>query len=245
LRQSLRESATCAPLWPLIGVSFFLVLGYTSVSALGNYVYIYALFDGDLHAGSVLFGWKATVNVVTGLASIPLLTWLAERHDKRRMVQAMLLLCLVGYAANIVCLRPDQPYLALLPAMLESCGISAVWLFLPSMKADVADHDELLTGRRREGSLNAFFSWFIKASLTASVGLGGLVLTWSGFDVAAPAQPSEVIANMRNLFIGLPLTFWALALVLTFFYPLTRARMTTIRLELERRRPTPPVASAP
>lgn len=63
-------------------------------------------------------------------------------------------------------MRPEHPYLQIVPGVFESCALAAVWMFFPSIKADVADHDELSTGRRREGSLNAFFSWFIKAALT-------------------------------------------------------------------------------
>jgi GPH family glycoside/pentoside/hexuronide:cation symporter len=235
-RENLRASAACRPIWPLIGITFFLVLSYSSVGALANYVYIYYIYDGDMNAGSILFGWKATANVVTGLASIPLLTWLSERFDKRTMVRAMLVLCMAGYSLNLVCLRPDMPYLMLIPSVFESCGISAVWLFLPSMKADIADYDELRTRHRREGSLNAFYSWFVKAAMTASVGVGGFVLSSSGFSASRVSQAPEVLQRMLALFIGLPITFWASALVLSFFYPLTRKRMKAIRTRLERRR---------
>ncbi|MCS6243845.1 MAG: MFS transporter [Opitutus sp.] len=234
--QSVKDSAACRPLWVLIGVSFFLVLGYSSVASLANYIYIYYIFDGDINAGSVLLGWKATVNVATGLASIPLLTWLAGRYDKRTMVMAMLILCVSSYALNFVCLRPDMPYLMLVPAVFESCGISAVWLFLPSMKADVGDYDALTTGRRREGAINSFYSWFIKASLTASVGIGGAVLSFSGFSAKITHQAPEVLHRMLILFISLPIAFWAIAFVICLFYPLTRARMAAIRAELEARK---------
>jgi GPH family glycoside/pentoside/hexuronide:cation symporter len=207
-----------------------------SVGGLSQYVYIYHLYDGDLNAGSVLFGWKSTVNVITGLASVPLLTWLSTKFDKRNMVLAMLLVCIGSHSLYLFTLNPAMPYLIILPSILESCGISAVWLFLPSMKADLADYDEVTTHRRREGSLNAFYSWFMKVALTASVGIGGFVLQFSGFNAAIGHQPPEVIQRMLGLFIGLPLVFWAIAFALGWMYPLTRDKMTAIRADLEKRR---------
>ena len=104
------------------------------------------------------------------------------------------------------------------------------------MKADAADYDELQTGRRREGSINAFYSWFIKLSLTCAMGVGGLVLYISGFDAKLGAQPPEVISRMFGLYLALPLVIWGIAVAIAFKYPLNRARMKEIRDTLEARR---------
>lgn len=233
---SMKESASCGPLWALIGISFFLVLGAMSVGTLNQYLSIYKVFDGDLAASSVVAGWKNTVLVVTGIVTIPLWTWLGERFDKKAMVIAMLVLSTLGIALNYFCLRPDMPYLQIVPAVFEAGAYGALWLFLPSMKADTADWDELHTGRRREGSINAFYSWFIKVSLTCAVGVGGAVLEVSGFDEKILHQPPEVIERMMNLYVILPAIIWAVAIAIACYYPLNRARMTEIRATLEARR---------
>lgn len=234
--QSLKESARCRPLWSLIGISFFLVLGMSSVSSLGQYVNIYYLFHGDLAASSVVAGWKSTATTAVCLVSLPLWTWLGERFDKKTMVASLLTLSMVGHLLNFYCLRPDLPYLQIIPGLFESSGIFALWLFLPSMKADAADHDELHTTRRREGSINSFYSWFIKASGTCAAGLGGWVLELSRFDVKLAAQPPEVLRRMLGLYLILPVVIWAVALWIALAYPLHRSRMAEIRSLLERRR---------
>lgn len=233
--QSIRESFRCPPLWALIGVSFFLVLGVTSMSGLWQYVNIYYVNEGDIAKAAVIAGWKSTV-IMGGIALIPVFTWLGERYDKRTVLILMLLISLTGHLLNLVLMTPKHPYLQIIPGFFESSAIAAIWLFLPSMKADVADWDEQRTSRRREGSLNAFYSWFIKASLTCSLGLGGFVLELSGFDAAAATQPDAVRERMFHLYLFLPVCIWAVAVVIAWFYPITRAQSAATRAALEQRR---------
>ncbi len=235
--RSIYESLKCQPLWMLIGLSFFLVVGSAAVGSLGQYVNIYYVCHGDLAVASIITGWKGTVLVVTGILCIPLYTWLGERFDKKKVVAFMLSASMGGHILNYFLMRPDMPYLQIIPGIFESCAIAAVWLFVPSMKADIADYDELKTARRREGALNAFYSWFIKAALTCSMGLGGLVLNISGFDVKKGAgQPPEVLHSMLLLYVGLPMVIWACGLIFVWLYPLDRSRMGQIREDLEARR---------
>ncbi|MEI6491363.1 MAG: MFS transporter [Verrucomicrobiota bacterium] len=233
---SVKESIRCKPLWSLIGISFFLVLGSTSVGSLGQYLSIYYIFDGDLSAASIVGGWKGTVLAATGILSIPFWAWLGERFDKKVMVISMLIFSMVGHLMNFFCMRPDMPYLQIVPAVFESGAIAAVWLFIPSMKADTADYDELRTTRRREGSINSFYSWFIKAALTCAMGLGGLVLEVSGFTSKHVHQPADVLNRMLGYYLTVPIAIWGVALGFALSYPLSRIRMAGIRAELEERR---------
>ncbi|MDP0496416.1 MAG: MFS transporter [Verrucomicrobiota bacterium JB024] len=233
---SIRESFRCRPLWYLIGVSFFLVLGNASIASLGQYVNIYFVNAGKLADATIVEGWKFTAMLVFGICTIPLWTWLSEIFDKKLVVSFLFVMGICGHLLYGVCLNPELPYLQLIPAVMESGALAAVWLFLPSMKADVADYDELQTTRRREGALNAFYSWFIKAAMTCAMGLGGLTLTLTGFDVGVAEQPPEVLARMKWTFIVLPVVVWSLGLAFMMLYPLNRKGMAAIRGQLEVRR---------
>ncbi|GHC05771.1 MFS transporter [Cerasicoccus arenae] len=234
--KSVRESITCKPLWSLIAASFFLVMGYTSISGLGAYVNIYYVCDGDMIKAGVITGLKGSVISITGICLLPFFTWLGERFDKRIAVISMLGTCIFGHLLNIVLMTPEMPYLQIVSGFFESSAISAVWLFLPSMKADVADYDEVNTHRRREGSINAFYSWFIKSSLTLSMGISGVVLAYSGYNADLSVQPDAVINRMFILYLILPAIMWGVALFSIWFYPLSRARSDEIRQMLEERR---------
>lgn len=234
--EGIRDSARCQPLWALVGIMLFLTIGYSAVWALGNYIYIYYLFGGSVSAGSQLVGYKTTITMVAGLASLPLLTWLSARYEKRLMVTVMLVICIIGHLLNYVCLNPAHPYWMLFPAVLESCGISAIGLFLPAMKGDVADYDELNTHHRREGSINAFYSLLSKLAATISTGLSGLLIDVAGFQIKAPLQSPEVLHRMVLWYVIVPIAVWVIAIVINYSYPLTRIRMVNIRSTLEDRR---------
>lgn len=234
--KSVRESFSCKPLWSLIFASFFLVMGYTSISGLGSYVNIYYVCQGDMIQAGMITGVKGTIISLTGIALLPFFTWLGEKYDKRVAVIVMLGTCIFGHLLNVVLMTPAMPYLQIVSGFFEASAISAVWLFLPSMKADVADYDELATHRRREGSINAFYSWFIKTSLTLSMGISGVVLAYSGYNADFAKQPDSVIHRMFVLYLILPVIMWAIALLAIWFYPLSRARSNEIRDSLEARR---------
>ena len=234
--QSIRESAHCLPLWLLIGISFFLVLGSTFSAVLGQYMNIYFVNAGKLAHASVIGGWISSAMFITGILTLPFWTWMGEKFDKKILVSVLLAGSMAGHLLNLVCLRPGYPYLQLIPALFSSFVLSAVWLFLPSMKGDVADYDELKTSRRREGALNAFYSWFIKAALTLAAGTAGIAIHFSHFSAAVIAQPPEVLQRMKLLYLGVPLLFWSATLFFIWHYPLNRQRMAEIRTELEARR---------
>ncbi len=234
--QNIRESARCRPIWTLILITFLLIIGLSSVAAIGQYLNFYYVCGGDLTRASVIAGWKATVVMISGIAAIPLFTWMGERWDKRTVVALMLGVSMVGHLTNYFLMTPDNPYLQIIPGVFEMSALSAVMMFIPSMKADVTDYDELHTQRRREGSLNSFFSWFVKAAMTASVGLSGYLLQLSGFDAKLPSQPDGILSRMFTLFLLLPVVLWGLAMIAAWRFPLTRSRMTEIRGQLEARR---------
>ena len=236
--QSLKESVRCGPMWLLILISFLLVLGSYAGAALRTYTNIYYVFKGDISAASILMGYHGTIVMVLGISSIPLLTYLCERFDKKRMIVGLLVIATGGHLLEYFLMRPETPYLQLISAAAEACAITAFWMFLPSMKADVADYDEEHTSRRREGSLNAFFSWFIKVSLTLGIGVSTFALKLSGFSVDLKQQPPEVLSSMLHLYVFIPALLWAIATVVAGFYPLGRVRMDQIRQKLETRRGT-------
>lgn len=234
--QSVRETFHCKPLWQLIGMTFFLLVGSASIGGLGQYVNFYYVCEGDLAKGAVIAGWKSTVVIVTGFLSIPLLTWLSERFDKRIIVLSMLSFTILGHLSNYVLMTPHYPYLQIVSGVVEAVAVSAIWMFMPAMKADVADWDESQTSRRREGSLNAFYSWFVKAALVMSLALGGVALELSGFDAKLAVQETAAVHRMFVIYLWLPVVFWIVAVAFAWFYPLGRVRAAQVRAQLEERR---------
>ncbi len=237
LLEGLKESLSIRPFWILIGVVFFQMFGLGVTGTLGLYVNMYYINEGEVAAASMIEGWKATASMIAGIFSVFFWTWVCERLDKKWALMIILGLGFIGAGLNLICLTPEYPYLQLVPTIFYAAVIGAVWMIVPSMVADVLDYDELKTGKRREGSVNSVFSWFLKIGMTAAAGLSGFVLHWTGFNVdLGNEQPEEVIQKMLMSFILIPIVFWFIAMLLTWIYPLTRGKMNEIRKELEERR---------
>ncbi|PAW78017.1 MAG: sodium:melibiose symporter [Verrucomicrobia bacterium Tous-C9LFEB] len=230
------ESLKCVPLLQLAGVTSSITFGMASVSALGQYVNFYYVCRGDLLLGAQIAGLKGSIAVVTCLLMIPVYTWLSEKFDKRSILIFMLGLSIAGHLSNFFLMRPEAPYLQIVSGALESCALAAVWMFLPSMKADVADYDEMQTTRRREGALNAFYSWTFKMAITCALGVGGAVLQLTGFNAKLATQPDHTTRMMFLYYLAIPSIIWGLGLLGLWFYPLNRVRAADIRQKLELRR---------
>lgn len=236
---SVEESFRCKPLWLLIGISFFQVLGGIVVGSLSFYVNIFKVSGGNMADASYLEFMKKLAMVLAGLALIPFWTWLAEVWDKKIVAGLLLFTAIVGQVLSFFCLRPDRPYLQLIPAAFSSGVVAAVWLILPSMKADVADYDELNTGKRREGSINAFYSWFIKAAITGSAGITGVIVQYiAGINPHLQQQPAAVVERLFAAYLIIPAVIMIFPLYFIWKYPLNRHCMAEIRARLELRRGT-------
>lgn len=237
LLRGLKDSMSIRPLWMLIGFVVFQMFGAGITGALGTYLNFFYISGGDLGDASVIEGLKGTTAFLVGLAAVPFWTWVCEKLDKKWTMMIVIGSGFIGAFLNFICLTPKNPYLQIIPAVFYASVTASIWLIVPSMMADLVDFDERKTGKRREGSINSVFSWFMKLGSTLPVGLAGFVLQWTGFDRAAgKIQPPDVLHRMLVWYICLPLFFWSIALVLVYFYPLTRKKMAAIREELETRR---------
>jgi GPH family glycoside/pentoside/hexuronide:cation symporter len=234
---SISETISCKPLWCLIGITFFQMLGGMVIDGLGFYINAYKVSGGNISEAAHIEFLKKLVMVVSGLCLIPFWTRLAEIWDKKT-VAALLLVCgIFGIFISLFCTRPDMIYLQLIPAAFGSGVASAVWLILPSMKADIADYDELQTGKRREGAINGIFSWFMKAALAGSLGLSGIIIQYvAGINPKISVQPPEVVDRLFASYLIVPAVILLIPLFFVWCYPLSRERMLEIRSVLETRR---------
>ena len=108
------------------------------------------------------------------------------------------------------------------------------------MLPDVIELDELQTGQRREGIFYAFMTLLQKMGLAVGLFLVGAALEGSGFIAEQATQPQSALVAIR-LFMGpVPLVLLICALVLCYFYPITRAvhAETLLKLSEQRRSKT-------
>ncbi len=238
LLRSIKTTLCCKPFMILMAVFLLQVVGSKVVAGLGMYLNIYYVNAGDLQQAGIIEGWKASAMLIPGILSVPFWAWVSEKLGKR---QALGLTIILGFVANglvFVCFTPEHPYLQIVPSIFMSAFGSAIWMLIPSMQADIADYDELQTGERREGSFASVSSWFFKFSMTLTVGISGVILSGTGFDVVkyGKEQPPEVLERMMAWYVFLPMVLWVFALILLYRYKLTHAATLEIRSKLEERR---------
>ncbi len=238
-RAQLRAAFSNRPFVLIMGIIASLTIGWQTTDALGFYVLTYHVFGGNTVAAGTLMGISITVTMVSSLLAIPLVRRVETRWGKTRALRLCLWCNLAAAAGKWFLATPAYPYLWLVIGVLANFCSLGFWILVNSMKADVCDHDELASGRRREGTFGAIGNLLQKATGSLTYLLGGLVLQWAGYDAALGSHQHPIsILWIRVAFSLGPIVFLTLCLVLLDRYPLDEAAMTRIRAGLEERRAT-------
>jgi GPH family glycoside/pentoside/hexuronide:cation symporter len=130
---------------------------------------------------------------------------------------------------------PDYPYLQFVIPVLHAPGLSAFYVLINSMTADLVDYDEYHSGRRREALIGAANQWMTKLGMSSAYIFSGLILTLNGFVVEkGAAQDPSTIMGMRFFFSAIPAVGTGLAILLLRRYPLDKTRMETVQTYLKK-----------
>lgn len=208
-----------------------------TVSSLGLYINIYHVFGGDKVAAATMMGIWGTLFNALAMVSIPPMIWLSTRLGKHRAIMLALGMVSVSAVLKWVLYTPAMPYLQLATALLHAPGLAAYLILVTSMTADIVDHDELLSGRRREALISAANTWITKMGVSLSFIMAGLVLNLTGFDAALGGNQAEgTVTKMRVFFCAVPALGTLSAILLLRHYPLTRSRVESIQEALRQRR---------
>ena len=159
--------------------------------------------------------------------------WLVGRRGKKLAWLAAMAIN-AGFFAFVSLVGPGN---VLAYGCLVACsGVGGVAvLAMPySMQADVIDHDELLTGERREGLYGGL--WSIAEKTAAGVGLGVsmLALDLAGY-VPNQEQTPLVLDVLRAIYVGVPCVCTAAGFVIAMRYPLDREAHRAMKTELAER----------
>jgi len=92
----------------------------------------------------------------------------------------------------------------------------APWAMVP----DTIEWDAVKTGNRKEGSYYGMWTFISKTGQALSIGLSGLILSWSGY-VADAAQGSSALLAIKLLIGPIPALIFIGALLLIGRYPIT------------------------
>lgn len=234
---SLKTTLGNRPFRVLCAVTVLFTVGTGMVNGFGIYLLVYYVFGGDQSGAAILTGFQYTLVPILGTAALPLLTKISRGLGKIRTLRLCMGVMLLFFLSSWYTYNPDYPWLYIASIALYVPGQTGLWMMIPSMSADVIDHDELETGRRREGSFAAAYSWLTKVSYSVAFGLSGPILELTGFDVAyGDQQPAEAIFNMRLANMIIPTCSILAGMWLLSKFSLTPGEARRIRDLLENRR---------
>jgi GPH family glycoside/pentoside/hexuronide:cation symporter len=230
----------------LIGAVFLVTAGFNFVNGFANYIMIYYLFDGVKAKASHIMGINGTAWAIAALIAVFPMTWCSKGLGKARTVQIFTSLMVIGSVLKIICYNPDYPWLTLIPTILISSGMLALYTMAGAMIADICDEDELEYGVRREGSYSAVYSWWLKFAMSAGYLVAGFLLVSTGFNEQVQVQTTDTLFWLRFWEISLPGLLCAIAILLLGGYPLTEQRAYEVkRLLAARRGEAPPQDEEP
>ena len=237
LLKGLMETLSCKPFLVMCGITILFLLGTSIFDSYGRYVGTYYVLGGDWDVASTYVVYGTVIYTAFSLAFIPVFRKLSERIGKTKCLAIAMLLVLASGLSTWFTNTPKLPPLMLLNTVFIGIGYAGLWLMIPSMQVDVVDYDELQTGERREGSFASIFSWVLKLSFCIGFLISGPLLEWTGFDAALEEpQPDRVYTNMRIGYLAIPSVALTLSLLLLKRFPLSKARVSEIREQLEARR---------
>jgi len=191
---------------------------------------------GGLPLESALFG----VLLVTAVLAIPLWMWLARRLSKRKAYMIGMSFWVVVQML-IFMVQPGQVSLILFLAVLAGLSVSTAHVLPDAIFPDVIEWDELRTRRRNEGIYYGVKNFVRK--LTGAFAIFFALQVLGRFGYQAPpdgvyqfSQSPVTLMAIRILMGPVGAVLLISAIVVTYFYPLTRERHNRIRRLLARRK---------
>ncbi|MGC6456434.1 MAG: MFS transporter [Coraliomargaritaceae bacterium] len=231
---SLRKNV---PLVMVVGSISIFLFAITSVLQLDMYVHIYYIYGGDKSAGALLDGINKAAPVVFALLGTFWVQRMSRKYDKHHLLLVAIVILFLAKLGLYVTYYPGQVWLTFATKPFLTFGMSAFWILILSMRADIADWDEYQFGRRREGMIAALTNWMVKVSMTLAIAASGFLLEQvAGFEVDKGAQSMETLERMKFIYVFLPSGAIALVFFIMLKYPLSQKKLAEVRAELETRR---------
>ncbi len=207
--KSLGATLTNKPFAILLIAYIIIIVGLFSAGNLGAFVNIYYICGGNKDFGGLLVAVAGSIGAVVSYLSMFLVTAVSVRTGKKTGMMLGLILALIGVVGAWFAMDPRWPMAQLLTTVIACMGLQGCWLMVSSMVADVCDEDELKSGLRREGMFGAVNGFALKAALSVTAMIGGILLTVTGFDAEEIDQfeartIAQVIEPAHQLQIATP-----------------------------------------
>jgi GPH family glycoside/pentoside/hexuronide:cation symporter len=216
------------PFWYVVGIYLF---AWLALQITASIIPFYAIFWMGLDS------YFLPALLVQGTAILMMLpcNLISKRLGKKGLFYVGIGVWLIAQI-GLFFLQPGQVGFLYFLCIVASFGVATAYVVPWAMLPDVIELDELKSGQRREGIFYAFMTLLQKIGLAVGLFLVGAALEWSGFLAEQDVQPDSALLAIRSFMGPLPLGLLCCALILCYFYPITRDVHQEIRLKLAEKR---------
>jgi GPH family glycoside/pentoside/hexuronide:cation symporter len=256
IRQTLRTAWQNKPFRFATGMQLF---NWSAVDMVGLILPFYLLYwvaEGDMLMTINVLGLPLSLEsaflgllMATSIVFIPFWSWLAHRLNKRAAYVSGLLFWIV-VELLLFAVQPGQVSFVMFLGILAGIGVSSAYVLPDSIFADVIEWDELRTRRRQEGVYYGARAFIRKLTGALTIFLALQLLGWAGYQAPPEGatsfmQPDSVLMVIRLLIAPLGALLLFGAMLMAWFYPLTRERHAKILELLARRKLAPAQSNRP
>jgi glycoside/pentoside/hexuronide:cation symporter, GPH family len=220
----------------LCGMMFTLLTGAMIAVSFMTYIGISHIFNGDRSLNATYVTYSFIIGGISGMIGAFFVNRYGKKFGKKKILITSIVVNIFLCMGSWFYLTPRYPFLLLTYALVIAPCQAALWTFMYSMAADVCDLDELKTGKRREGSYGAVFSFIMKLSAAGIIATTGFMIDLSGFDPNLTIQTEDSILRMRLFFAFVPVVFLLIGLILTIKFPITKEKLQEVQLQIAQRK---------
>ena len=236
IARSTAEAFSIPQFRKLAFATFLVFNSFNVIAAFTFFIIVHHLFGG---AADKAGAWPALHGCVGALITtflvIPLVAAMAKKIGKKRAFILSQAISIIGYVLFWFLFVPGKPYLFLFALPFHSFGIGSLFTLMMSMTADVCDLDELNSGKRREGIIGAVYWWMVKFGGAFAGLLGGLIMTFVGFDPGGEVTKSA-LTGMRLAYTFVPIAGVLGAILIMRKYDISEERAADVRRQLAKRK---------
>ena len=176
------------------------------------------------------------IQTATVFLAIPLVKPLVAKFGKKETASAGMLLAAVAY--GVLYFLPNAGLTVfLIGSAVGMFGYGFFNLVVWAFVTDVIDYHELLTGLREDGTVYSIYSFARKVGQALAGGVGGFAIAAVGYNAVAKVQSDTALSGIHTLATLLPAVIYLVVfLILVFIYPLNKARLSKLTVDLAEKR---------
>lgn len=204
------------PLLSLVGAALVLLLATLIGQSMNNYLFL------DYFRNAKAIAALNFIGVAGILLLAPFVSRIAVRVGKREAGMFAMLYAAVLFGI-IFLVRTKNMVTFMVLFFLANLGVGFFNLIIWAFITDIIDHQEVMTGKREDGTVYAIYSFSRKLGQALAGGVGGFALTAIGYVSDAPFQTEAVAGRIYSVATIVPAVCYLIVfLILLKAYPLTK-----------------------